>query len=614
MAPKPKLQKNIAGFTDHNGFHPVRSGNTPEGNFLPGYSPDIAGDNDDVFDKEIRRERNIKKAQIRDEQRQMDDALEAALGEEKKISLSQFVRREGGIRFDEKSTANAERGELRRLSFKESKVRGIVHKNGKNTLDGMREAADLAGYAGKNGEVLSSIDDFLQALEADLKGKKKIYPFGTIGTYKHNPKQTKAQYWTKYAANLHRLEKKLRKRKFIAKANKLERVRQKALAIAQEAREAEKMKTNPAKSTKAKTVKKAVKKVVKKTAKTSKPKKNGLLETAATLAVGASAALNVFDRFKTKKPTGAANGAEEILKDNKGADAAHHEAQFELLLEEIEAGDFKKIPKARMHGKLAGYGAGEMRHLIGSAELTGGWRNYSAAKNKKNPAAELVKQTDEFLLKENGIVRRTWARHKATNAYRRQLKLEAALDRAKGKRAGYEKRARKNPAGSKAFEEFHGRPSTKILQLEVPEGAPKKPWTIGRLLEIRLKRIPRTTPGDFPKVLDFRKETTGSDFLLVADEGKKQMWIAGKKIKIYAPDSEIKKGHSIDCAEITHVIYEAEKHHLGDVAPQGYIHKLGWETYQFREDRGLPALAFDRDGCAIIRGGVYTITPLGIAD
>lgn len=652
---KQQLRKNLEGFIDHQGlFHPIRSGEKEKGK---NYSASKAGDNDDVFDKEIRKMKNQEKADEIYQKRMMDEALDNALGEESKVSLSQFVRRSGGLKFDAKSN-EPYNGELENLSFKQSKVKGIAHPKGKYSLDGMRESADLAGYSTPNGDPLSTINDFLDALQSDLKGKK-IYPFGTIGAYKFNPggRITKAEYLRRQSKNLTRVINKLKKKTGTkTKVAKLENVRE----------------------------------LVNKLARGTKPgtetlKKNGLLTAFAELAVGTSAAVGLYDRFKETKEVKPKNSNRDFvgLKDNKGKSISPaqqktiHERNFQNFLVAIEKGDLSKEPLAKIQGKLAGHEANEVSRAIQYARLT--------YKLKKNPSVGILKQAENLIeqvknqLKINGIVGRILARHKAGKLYKRQLRLEAAIDRAKKKRSAAEAKAKKNPAKvlqfptskakpiyelrighygenflstnqvlkgrgitlwsdgkdhtrglrkykltdkalkpfedkliyienpaknpaknrvqSKSYEAFQGRKPTKQFEMESPEGAPKNLYALGKLFELRLKGKPN---------LDFRKEVTGKTFYVCSTEANKQLWIVGGKVA--TPNDSIKAGYSEPFATITHIVYETKKVHLDDKKEQGYIHKFG-------EDGGTePVLAFDRNGFPIIVGGSYEITPLGIAD
>ena len=640
VVPKQKLRKNIEGYLDHQGiFHPIRNGEKEQGaRYLPG----LAGDNDDVFDREIRKEKNRNKADEIYEKRMMDAALEDALGDERKISLSQFVRRSGGIFYDPKYN-DPYNGELENLSFKQSKTKGLAHKNGKYSLDGMRESADLAGYASTSGFPLTTINDFLDALESDLKGKK-IYPFGTLGAYKFNPSTQSKNLLKKQVSNLDRIIRKLKKQKGKSrKIANLEKVKQTALSLMS--------RPSPARL-----------------------KKNGIITTAADLLVGASAAVGLYDRFnKNKKPIsqkrtqhGQVVLTNNPLKKNKGPEQqkAIHEKSFQNALVAIESGDLSKQDLAKIQGKLAGYEPNEVSRAIQYARLT--------YKLKHNPTLGNIRAAQNAILKENGrlkangIIGRALARHKAGKEYKRQLRLEAAIDRAKKRRAAAEAKAKKNPTKptkkpkfkigdkvysywnestpgsigqmtfddygkfwkyavnhpqngrrwinenslskrklkknpakveSASYEAFQGRKPTKVLELECPEGCPKHPYALGKLFELRLRGKPN---------INFRREVTGKTFYLVADEQNKQIWIVGGKIA--DPDNSIKKGYSEPYAEITHVVYETRKNHLDDKKQTGYIHRFG-------EDGGEePTLAFDKDGFGIIAGGSYEITPLGIAD
>lgn len=628
VARKQNVKKNIEGFIDHQGlFRPIRNGEKEAGK---NYSPTKAGDNDDVFDKEIRKAKNQEKAEEIYQKRMLDEALGNALGEESKVSLSQFVRKNGGLKFDAKSN-EPYNGELENLSFKQSRVKGLAHPKGKKSLDAMREAADLAGYATPDGYPLVTINDFLDALQADLKGKT-IYPFGTIGAYKFNPggRITKAEYLRRQAKNLTRVINKLKKKPGTkTKVSRLENVRE----------------------------------LVNKLAKGTKPgtdtlKKNGLLTMFAEAAVGASAAVGLYDRFKKKEKTKNSNRDFVGLKENKAEisperQKAIHEKNFQNLLVAIENGDLSKQEFAKTQGKLAGYEPNEVSRAIQYARLT--------YKLKNNPSVGILKQAENLIskataqLKQNGIVGRALGRYKAGKEYKRQLRLEAAIERAKKRRAAAEAKAKKNPATgffsatnykgywillqssgrtlirktqkgkdlktvwsipeakeyidnlstkakknpvqSKSYEAFQGRKPTKVLELERAEDCPKTLYALGKLWELRLKGKPN---------LDFRRETTGKTFYVCSNEANTQLWIVGGKVA--EPDSSIKKGYSEPYAVITHIVYETKKVHLDDDKPTGYIHKFG-------EEGGTePTLAFDKDGFPIIVGGSYEITPLGIAD
>lgn len=633
------LKQNIAGFVDALGiFRPIRSGNDKQGNFLPGYDPELAGDKDNEFQKFDRQDKNELKREDIYKKRQLNDALDSALGDERKVTLSQYVKRIGGLFYDPKYT-NVHNGELKNLSFKQSGKRGIAHAKGKYDLDDARESADQSGYAGLDGLPLSTVNDFLDALEADLGGRKKIYPFGSLGAYKYNPAKT--QDLQKFFEGNVKIGLRFKPAVKISKEflpNLKTAVKNGVCEMDQHGDQlfAIRLKNNPMKANKKAPA-----------TKTAKPKENSALTVFTTASVGISAALNVFDRLTRNTATPVAKTVP--LKHNKGAvnaaARAQHDKEYNQLLNRIEKGELNQQEAAKRKGKLAGEETNEIGRAIQSARLT------YLLTLKKNPATAEDLAKIENLFKPNGFVKRAWARQKAGNAYKRELRLLAGVERARKRRGDYEAKAKKNPVkqkaftvelqhatnrntksivvksttkaaaekkavrdnkgflivsvvpgqlranSSKAYEDFQGRPTTKEMHLATPEDAPKTLYCLGKLFELRLRAKDN---------INFRKSVTGKDFYLCADEKNKQLWIAGGRVA--KPDSSIKRAHSEIHAKITHVIYETEKTHMGDKANQGYIHRFGDEGGE------QPVLSFDRDGFAIIVGGDYTITPGGIAD
>ncbi len=169
--------------------------------------------------------------------------------------------------------------------------------------------------------------------------------------------------------------------------------------------------------------------------------------------------------------------------------------------------------------------------------------------------------------------------------------LSKAKKRTETKTAVRRSSVKQNPD---AFTEFQGRTPTHTLELETPPGTPKKLWSLGRLLEIRVAGY---------GTLDLRPK----QFYLCADDRNRQMYIAGPPI---VAKQDLPDGHTLPLGEVSHVVYETEKSHLGDAAgePSAYIHKLG------EEGGARPLLAVDKSGYGHIEGGDYEITPLGIKD
>ena len=673
VAAKRKLKKNIPGFYEGGLFHPIRSPQyvkTGKGKRKATkadkakYDRDRAGDNDDIFDREIRKSRNLRKAEenwMRQEENRIKreiygDADTAAEGK----TLVQFVRSQGGIKrtYDKRTGKSYDAGELDGLTFKQSKKRGLVSDNKGKPLDKMFQAAREAGFE------VADQNDLLDRLDDEIRGKKATYQTRGYLSYKGNPDRFDVRYTVvkepdtmrqKGLFSVKRSSTDGKKTGFVVRGVSKKAADEAAhyfnQAMVKLKKQLAKTKKNPSSNGKSAVGRAGTKKRA--TAKkAAKPRKNGILSSLATAAVGTSAALHVYDRLNknTKKPTPAASGANSVLRHNK-ANEAFHEKEFERLLKLIENGDLHLSRSAKLQGKLAGHTPNDIDRAVQYARLT--------FKLKRNPTPAIVRETETALLKINGLFGRALARHKAGKLYKKQLRLESALERAKKKRAGYEAKAKKNPPKKNtgfeyiqsrtgvlyqkpknfkenelksqeriiysssrkpaklfasyqklhknpgktrknpfdAYESFQGRKSTKTLELPTPQDAPKTLYCLGKLFELRLKGQPN---------LDFRRQTTGKTFYLCADERNKQLWIAGGTIA--APNNSIKAGFSEPLAPITHVIYETKKVHLDDTKPQGYIHKFGEEGGQ------QPTLAIDAQGFPIIVGGEYEITPLGIAD
>lgn len=139
------------------------------------------------------------------------------------------------------------------------------------------------------------------------------------------------------------------------------------------------------------------------------------------------------------------------------------------------------------------------------------------------------------------------------------------------------------------FEQFQGRPATKVKQMAVSRYAPDKLDCLGDLIELKL------TDG---RVL----RPHSPRFKLCAGNGK--LWIAGGR---FANPGGGNNALNV-VGEIEHVVYGTQKTHLGDKGYTHYIHTLGEETGH------KPVLAVDQDGFPVIRGGRYKIESRGIVN
>jgi hypothetical protein len=154
---------------------------------------------------------------------------------------------------------------------------------------------------------------------------------------------------------------------------------------------------------------------------------------------------------------------------------------------------------------------------------------------------------------------------------------------------------KKSNPSSPQFEDFQGRPSTTVLELRTPQGTPRNIWVLGRLIYIDVRGFGR---------LNLSK----GQFYLCGNKANNQMYIGGKGRSgpIFQTEPGMTDGYTIDVGKMTHVVYETVKTHLGDEAPQQYIHRMGEEGGE------EPMFARDSEGMACIEGGSYTITPEGI--
>jgi hypothetical protein len=199
--------------------------------------------------------------------------------------------------------------------------------------------------------------------------------------------------------------------------------------------------------------------------------------------------------------------------------------------------------------------------------------------------------------KPNGWIGRVMKRGKASRAYRRRLRHQAATTRAEAKRKQYEEEALENPATTRApkptkktlenFREFQGRDASGMLKVNASHMMPAGSVN-GALERIKLKgRDEMIAP---------------SKSHLIADHSKR-LWISerlGKRNLSLGKDQCTLEG------DIEYVVYRTQKAHLGDKKLVSYIHHLGEET------GAHPQLFLDREGYGVIKGGEYTQDSRGI--
>lgn len=206
-------KKNVAGYVDEMGrFRPIRSPQfvshptrKATRKLASKYSRAKAGDLgkarqeralEDVFAREIRTQAERAAADKRDKARIVREIESDIYGDAgtkgKGYTLAQFVRAAGGIRrtyyHGGKKLRGVERksydkGEIDRLSFKQTGKRGLTTDKGGKTLDDMFTAARESGYN------VASHDDMMSQIESEAGGGDPTYAtHGYLASgYRDNP-------------------------------------------------------------------------------------------------------------------------------------------------------------------------------------------------------------------------------------------------------------------------------------------------------------------------------------------------------------------------------------------------------------------------------------------
>lgn len=211
-------KRNVPGYIDDHGrFRPIRSASfvgsgtsrrPAKVRDRKKYSKAKAGDLgaakqeralEDVFDREIRLERESAARKAKDEARILKEIEADAYGhtsQRKARTLAQFVRGEGGIRRTFRHGGKAVRGkrsswdsgEIDRLTLKGSGSSGLTTSRSDRgkTMDYMFQAARESGYD------VTSIDDMMERIENEVTGGKPTYP--THGSLSYNPQRPRNRF------------------------------------------------------------------------------------------------------------------------------------------------------------------------------------------------------------------------------------------------------------------------------------------------------------------------------------------------------------------------------------------------------------------------------------
>lgn len=596
------VKKNIAGYRDNFGmFHPIRSPKfvgstkrkaTPKDR--KAYSKKLAGDLDDVFDREIRKERNRKKADKLFEDRLMRQLEREAYGTRSggrlAQSLVEFVRSEGGIRRTYKfggkklrgKKVSYDAGELAPFTYKESGKRGLVTDKGGKTLDGMFQAAREAGYP------VSDENDLLDRMDEEIRGNGATYATHGYLDYRDNPGTKKCTTARRnpmhpvsaFAAGTSGILSALQIREMVKKH-----------------RRPKSKKTNPA--------------WPKETQSAARKRFGELLKQVRDFpsrdVVGSASSLIAYFASTRKGQEAAKRRLRSAI---EAGSKRHPSASGAKKANPKKPSAGKKNPlrvklyKFYVGQKLATRFIGD-HDLILRAEVLSrtpkfvtikveGERGTKRCGISKWGDSEVIfpdgrySMAPSFTAKEGSdrLAPNPARKSPKRKPSRRKLARKTARKKPKAKRA--------NPAKvphRRTFEMFQGRQATTARQLAVSGHAPKHLDQLGDLIELKLNS---------GKVLKF----AGKKFKLCAAGGK--LWIAGGRFAKANPAGKAREVNPIDA--IDHVVYGTYKPHHGDMQYTHYIHKLGEETGH------MPTLCVDRQGYPIIRGGRYKIEARGIVN
>ena len=184
----------------------------------------------------------------------------------------------------------------------------------------------------------------------------------------------------------------------------------------------------------------------------------------------------------------------------------------------------------------------------------------------------------------------------AMNGRKRKGRNPAMLTLVNG--AARRGRGRRRKNSDDLYQDFHGHPSTRDVQVYGPDGMPGETVMLGELDEIYYSHDgDSSAKGLTSDCLNFN----GSCCLASNKGGNKYFIVSTNRNSLPRFDPNGEFGFA------TRVTYRARKDHLeGDSREHGYWHKLG------EENGVLPKLCTDSEGLLVFRGGDYRTEPDGI--
>ena len=628
---KPK--RNVAGFVDAGGqFHPIRSpqyigSRKATAKDRRKYSKVLGGDLgiekqkaalaekwEDPWDREARLERE-ERERI---EREIDRDVHGSKSERR--SLLQFVRDSGGIkrqfRFGGKKAfgkrSEWDKGEIDRLSYKETGKRGLTSERGGKTLDKMYQSAREAGYD------VGSIDDMLARVEDEAAGRGTTY--ATMGALAYNPKKKNPgiadmaalanAVFTTIQIHDHMTKKAPKKKRSTAKRRRNPETQAQINARMAKVRAARKANPKP-------------KATINDQRSTINPRKRVTVPSKGrfylmTIGQGDDT-LGVFindrdgDGISKKFKTVAAAKAyatkhrltlENPAKAPRKVNPTFAPAWIKKLLAPVRtASGSDRVKTAKSNPTRKRAAASKVKNPRSKtasvkATPTAAKRNgtkKAVATKKANPRIQTIKAG----MKASDIDVRKPFRQPSNiiwcdkcDKFQRDGHSHGALP---PKKKPVRKRRTNPPKAprSRLFENFQGRTASTVRSLETSHHlGSERLIQLGKLHEIKLV-------GMNPIKINPNRVV-----LCATPKGK--LAIAGQR---FAKKNPGMKSNEISfLGEIEHVVYETHKPHHGDRPQQLYIHELGEITGQ------RPKLYADHLGFPIVKGGAYSVRPEGIVN
>lgn len=166
-------------------------------------------------------------------------------------------------------------------------------------------------------------------------------------------------------------------------------------------------------------------------------------------------------------------------------------------------------------------------------------------------------------------------------------------------------------------EEFHGRPTRDVIDVEEVEAYDEHGAVLGYLVKLCI--LSEDEEWETPITFPYDPDSENNVLLVSNPDGNNLEFVGGDQdIDWRAVEgASMNDKYLVMVGPVREITYWADKHHLSGPKSQAkgieYFHEFG-ERIQFDEDEGeLPYLVFDRRNRKLLLvGGAYTIEPEGI--